>query len=129
MLEDVVVDRQGEVEADQFRGLDGAQYWQPHPEPELDHLVHHVRVGDAVLHDGDRLPPQGVLQPVPHETGDVPLHAHGVLAQTGAEQGDCRLHGLRRCPRTRDDFHQGDQGRQGFGIFWMLAAATKCFAR
>ena len=56
--QDVVVDGQGEVEADHVRVLHGREDGQPQAGAEADALVHRGGVGDAVLDDGDGLAPR-----------------------------------------------------------------------
>ena len=71
-------------------------------------LVHGGGVGDAVLHDGDGLTPQGVLHAVGDEAGHVLFAQHGLLAH-GAEHLHHRLGHLVAGGVGLDHLHQGDQ--------------------
>ena len=57
----------------------GPSWGSRRPKEEAHRLVHGGGVGDAVLHDGDGLPPEGVLHAVGDEAGHVLLHSTGFL--------------------------------------------------
>ena len=101
-----VVDGEGQVQPDVVRVLDRAHPGQPEPDGVPGHQVDRVRVADAVGDQGDRLAPQGVLQPVTDESGYVPPHPHGGLAEVVQERdhppGHLRRRSSgRRSPRPR----------------------------
>ena len=106
--QDVVVDVIGQVGTHHVGVLHGAELGQPQAEGVAHRLVHGGGVGDAVLHDGDGLTPQGVLHAVGDEAGHVLFAQHGLLAH-GAQHLHHRLGHLVAGGVGLDHLHQGDQ--------------------
>ncbi len=80
VLEDVVVDGPGEVDAHHVRIFQRAKLGKAHTEAQTHGLVHRGRVGDALFDDVHGLAPQGVLHTVSHEAGNVLAAVDGMLA-------------------------------------------------
>ena len=102
------MDGQGQVGAHHVGVLQGPEHREAQTEAEPDRLVDAGGVGDTVLDDGDRLPPQGVLQAVGQEPGDVAVDPHRVLAAL-LEHRHGRVHHCGVGVLRAHHLHQGDQ--------------------
>src|SRR6266498_2786286 len=99
------VDGQRQIGADEIGVLERTQDREPPAEARLDDGIHGLCIANPALDQGDRLPPQGVLQAVADEAGHVLFDMHRHFARRFMQR-----HGpvdrLLRRPFCADHLHQ-----------------------
>ena len=107
----IAVDIKREVKADHIRVFERRQLWQPQARSVFQGHIHCLRIRDPMFDKGNRLPPQGVLQAVCYEAGNV-FFAHDRLFSRPLQLFCAQLCDVLAGLFRFDQLHKGHQVRR-----------------
>src|SRR4030042_4413468 len=76
MLENIIMDRQSQICTYHVGVFNGSKNRQPQAETKSYTFIHCFGISDSLLDNGYGLSPQGMLQTVPHKTGNILIYTY-----------------------------------------------------